>query len=129
MQRIRMGRTRSSRKRARTTARTSGRGRTEEARATPESGEPAGVREVDCRRARRAVAVVGVAVVTGMAGCSFESDGPPEQLVDGTRSKAPPVRLDAPNRQILTEVVSIEAKKALAGTAAGECLRAAREHE
>ena len=83
---------------------------------------------MDCRRARRAVAVLGVAFVTSMVGCSSESDSPPEQLVDGTRSKAPPVRLDAPNPQILTGVVSIEAKDALAGTAAGECLRAAREH-
>jgi hypothetical protein len=84
---------------------------------------------VECRRVRRAVAVVGVAVVTGMAGCSSESDRPPEQLIDGTRSKAPPVRLDAPQPQILTRVASIEAAQALAGTAAGECLRAAREHE
>jgi hypothetical protein len=64
-----------------------------------------------------------------MAGCSSESDRPPERLVDGTTAQAPPVRLDAPNPQILTEVASIGAEGAPEGTAAGECLRAARQHE
>jgi hypothetical protein len=63
-----------------------------------------------------------------MAGCSAESDRPPAQLVDGTKSQAPLVPLDAPTPQILTNVASIEAKEASAGTPAGECLRAAREH-
>jgi hypothetical protein len=84
---------------------------------------------VDSRRTGGAVALVGVAVVVAMAGCSSESHRPPAQLVDGTTSKAPSVRLDAPNPQILTAVASIETKEALAGTAAGECLRAAREHQ
>jgi hypothetical protein len=83
---------------------------------------------VDSRRTCGAVALVGVAVVVAMAGCSSGTDRPPGRLVDGTTSKAPSVRLDAPNPQILTAVASIEAKEALAGTAAGECLRAAREH-
>jgi hypothetical protein len=84
---------------------------------------------VDRRRARRALALVGVAVIAGVAGCSSESGHPPGQLVDGTDSTAPPVRLDAPTPQILTHVTTIGAKQAVAGTAAGECLRSAREHE
>jgi len=84
---------------------------------------------VDRRPARRALALVGVAVIAGVAGCSSESGRPPGQLVDGTDSTAPPVRLDAPTPQILTHVTTIEAKQALAGTTAGECLRSAREHE
>jgi len=64
-----------------------------------------------------------------MAGCSSESDHPPVQLVDGTRPKTPPVRLDAPTPQILTRVMSIDAQEAAPATAAGECLRSAREHE
>jgi len=84
---------------------------------------------MDCRLARRAVALVGVAVVVGFAACSSESDRPPAQLVDGTKSKAPRVHLEAPSPQILTDVVAIEATEAPAGTAAGKCLRAAREHD
>ena len=84
---------------------------------------------MDRRRARRAVALVWIAVVAGMAGCSSESGRPPAQLVDGTKAGAPSIRFDAPTPQILTEVASIGATEALAGTAAGECVRAAREHE
>jgi hypothetical protein len=84
---------------------------------------------VDCSRAHRAVALVGVAVVAGMAGCRSDSARPPAELVDGTKSEAPPVHLDAPTPQILTDVASIGAKDAPAGTAARRCLQAAREHE
>jgi hypothetical protein len=84
---------------------------------------------VECRRARGALALVGLALVAGMPGCASESERPPAQLVDGTTAKAPSVLLDAPQPQILTRVASIEAAQALAGTAAAACLRAAREHE
>lgn len=78
--------------------------------------------------ARRALALVGLAVIAATPGCSSGPGHPPGRLVDGTRWKAPPVRLEAPRPQILTRVVAIDANQATAGTAAGECLRSAREH-
>lgn len=80
------------------------------------------------RRAHRVAALIGIAVVAGISGCSSEPERPPSHLADGTRAKTLPVPLDAPGPWILTNVVSIAAKDVVAGTPAGACLRSAREH-
>src|SRR5512134_619254 len=102
MQRIPTARIRSSKRRAKATARTSGRGRIAGARAIPGSGEPDGARNVD-RRGAAWPALVALAVLAS-AGCLSESEQPPSHLVDGTRARVPAVRLDAPNPQIITSV-------------------------
>ena len=80
---------------------------------------------MDGHHARRAVALAVIAV----AGCSSESHRPPADLVDGTPAEEPAIGVDASTPQILTNVALIRGKDAVAGTAAGECLRAARGHE
>ena len=59
--------------------------------------------------------------------CSGERH-PPAELVDGTRATPPSVPLDAPTPQILTKVSVVQPPRERAGTAAGRCLAAARDH-
>jgi hypothetical protein len=68
-----------------------------------------------------------VALVAGIGACSGERH-PPAELVDGSRATPPSVPLDAPTPQILTKVSVVEPRRQPAGTAAGRCLAAARDH-
>lgn len=84
---------------------------------------------MDRCRARGLVALAALAALASSAGCTSAHNPPPSQLVDGTKARVPPVRLDAPMPQILTTVASTRADDLVAGGAADECLRVAREHE
>jgi len=84
---------------------------------------------VGARGPRGGVALLGIAIVAAVAGCSSAPGAPPSKLVDGSRAEAPAIHLDAPDPQVLTKVASIDASDAAVGTAAGACLRATRPHE
>lgn len=73
------------------------------------------------------VASLLVALVAGIGACSGERH-PPAELVDGTRATPPSVTLDAPTPQILTKVSIVQPPRQRAGTAAGRCLAAGRDH-
>ena len=68
-----------------------------------------------------------VALVAGVGACASERH-PPAELVDGSLATPPPVSLDAPTPQILTKVSVVQPLRRRAGTAAGRCLAAARDH-
>src|SRR6188472_1627537 len=101
-----MAPTRSSRPRARTTVRASGRAPTAEARSTAASGERAGARSVTSAGAGMVVWLL-VALVAGVGACSGGRHSPAE-LIDGSRATPPSVPLDAPTPQILTKVSVVQ---------------------
>ena len=68
-----------------------------------------------------------VALVAGVGACS-DGRHPPAELVDGSRATPPSVPLDAPTPQILTKASVVQPPRERAGTAAGRCLAAARDH-
>ena len=80
--------------------------------------------------ARRRSATLPCLLATALAagvGCSRE-DRPPDELVDGSRARAPAVQLEAPTPQIRTKVSIDRPQQARVGSLAGRCLDAAREH-
>src|SRR5918999_4492543 len=89
--------TRSSRRRARPTARTSGRGPIAATRATAASVAPAGAREPVTRRGGRAEAApraLVIAAVVALVACTDGGSDVPSRLVDGTATRDAPVELD-----------------------------------
>src|SRR5215831_1763199 len=118
--------TRSSRRRARTTARTSGRGRTAEARATAESAGPDGAEMARVRTRGPSVALVALAAVVQVA--CVGGDGPPNELVDGSAARKPPVTLDGvSSRQVETRAVALDLREAGSGPVS-RCLATTHEH-
>src|SRR5918996_1967549 len=118
--------TRSSRRRARPTARTSGRGRIEGARATAVSVAPVGAPE--CRRARRArllglARVIAISSVVVVGACSTEDDETPATLMGGSPVRALPVRLEGiDGPAVLTAVSVVDVARLERGSAPERCV-------
>lgn len=78
-------------------------------------------------RSRAATVAFLLATVAVSVGCSRE-DRPPPRLVDGSRARAPNVRLDAPRPQIRTKLSIVRPRQAQVGGLPRRCLDSAREH-
>src|SRR5262245_14089726 len=114
--------TSSSTRRARTTARTSGRVRTGAARTTAVSGGRAGAPEMQVRGG----ALLLLAIAAASA-CSAGAD-PPRRLADGAPPPEAKVTLDDPLPQVWTRVISVDAVHAELSSQAQACIESAREH-
>src|SRR5262245_972541 len=118
--------TRSSRPRVRTTARTSGRGPTAEARATAGCEGPDGAEVARVRTRGPGLVLVAVAAVIQVACLGSESS--PSELVDGSAVRRPSVTLDGvSSRQVETKVAALDIRKAASGPVS-RCLATTHEH-
>src|SRR4249919_4258539 len=124
MPRILTARTRSSRPRARRTARTSGHAPIEEARAIRACAGSAGARDTAMRRRRvllRLAAVSACALATTACG---GNDEPPTRLLDGSPAVVPTVSLDGVDESAIEATVAVVPRRRIAaGSAEAECLR------